>query len=165
MIMKRFLKKFLSVFGPAVVSALGFAGCEIIPIGRVEYGCPSADFKVDISVTDESGNPLKDIKVTPVFLYTSVNKNYLGQDMPPKTIREELPALATDESGKALNMYSLLNVSKDVRLIFEDVDGELNGGSFAKDSVDLAAVKTKNGDNNWYAGEWTVTEKMILNKE
>ncbi|MBR1926712.1 MAG: radical SAM-associated putative lipoprotein [Bacteroidales bacterium] len=163
--MKRFFRKLLSVFGPAVVSALGFSGCDIIPIGRAEYGSPSADFKVDISVTDESGNPLKDIKVTPVLLYTSVNKNYMGQDLPPKTIREELPALSTDEAGKALNMYSLTSVSKDVRLIFEDVDGELNGGSFAKDSVDLAVVKSKNGDNNWYSGEWTVSGKMNLNKE
>ena len=163
--MKRFFRKLLSVFGPAVVSALGFSGCDIIPIGRAEYGSQSADFKVDISVTDESGNTLKDIKVTPVLLYTSVNKNYMGQDLPPKTIREELPALSTDEAGKALNMYSLTSVSKDVRLIFEDVDGELNGGSFAKDSVDLAVVKSKNGDNNWYSGEWTVSGKMKLNKE
>ena len=149
--MRRLLKKLLSAVGPSLIGALGFTSCDFPFIPRTEYGTPNCDFKVDITVQNEAGTPLKGIKVSPVLISAQH--------------REELAYIETDASGKASGSYNLFGVTKNIRVVFEDADGNLNGGSFAKDSMDFAPVQTKKGDNHWYSGEYTISGTKKMKKE
>ena len=162
--MRRLLKKLLSVFGPSLIGALGFTSCDLPFIPRTEYGTPNCDFKVDITVQDEAGNPLKGIKVSPILISTYNKLNYTGTTSTAEH-REELASIETDASGKASGSYNLFGVTKDIRVIFEDADGDLNGGTFAKDSMDFTPVQTGKGDNHWYSGEYTIFGTKKLKKE
>ena len=155
--MRRLLKKLLSVFGPSLIGALGFTSCDLPFIPRTEYGTPNCDFKVDITVQDEAGNPLKGIKVTPVLIP--------GRKQDGSEIREELRTVTTDENGKATDKINFFGITHPIRVVFEDTDGDLNGGTFAKDSMDFAPVQTKQGDNHWYSGEYTISGTKKMKKE
>ena len=64
--MKKSFAKLTAAIGPALLSMLGFSGCEDnIWSNRCEYGVPSCDFKVDLTVLDESGKGNKGIRVDP----------------------------------------------------------------------------------------------------
>lgn len=155
--MRRLLKKLLSVFGPSLIGALGFTSCDLPFIPRTEYGTPNCDFKVDITVQDEAGNPLKGIKVTPVLIP--------GRKQDGSEIREELRTVTTDENGKATDKINFFGITHPIRVVFEDTDGDLNGGTFAKDSMDFTPVQTKQGDNHWYSGEYTISGTKKMKKE
>lgn len=150
--MKNVIKKLISLLGPAVVTALGFTGCDFI--SKVEYGTPYLDFKADITVTDESDRAVKGIQVV-------IDKH------PESKYRMSLDTLITDASGKAQKVVNndYFGVGPKVKVFFEDKDGELNGGSFAKDSMEIVPVKTKDGDHHWYEGEWTVSVTRKLKKQ
>jgi hypothetical protein len=52
--------------------------------------------------------------------------------------------------------------------VFEDVDGEANGGLFAADSISsdaMAKEKVKKGDGNWYEGGYELTANAKLKPE
>ena len=154
--MKNLIQKFISRTAVTVLSLLGFSSCEeILSLNRCEYGTPYGEFKVDLTVKDESGAPIKDIKVSPVVIHPS---NY-------DIKREELDAIKSDASGKATNIYDHWWLSDVVRVIFEDTDGDLNGGSFVKDSMDFKPVQTKKGDKHWYVGEKTISGTATLKKK
>lgn len=154
--MKKTFKKLISLVCPAILTALGFSSCEGgIILGSVEYGTPYGEFKVDINVTDEAGTPIKDIKVSPVVILPS---NY-------DIRRQELGTIRTDASGKANKVYDHWWLSDKVRVIFEDTDGDDNGGSFIKDSIDFKPYKTKDGDKHWYTGEQTISGTAVLKKK
>ena len=49
--MKKSFARLTAAIGPALLSMLGFSGCEDnIWSNRCEYGVPSCDFKVDLTV-------------------------------------------------------------------------------------------------------------------
>ena len=166
--MKSFYKKLFPAFMSAVLGILGFSSCkgglglferddvEVGDIGdmRAAYGTPTGEFKVDINVTDEQGKPIKGIKVVPVVLHAP---NY-------DIVRSVLDPIVTNDTGKASNIYDFWWVSDDVNVIFEDIDGKLNGGYFAKDSMSVKPVKTKEGQG-WYVGEYTVTGTKTLKQK
>ena len=163
--MKKFFKKLLSVAGPALIGVLGFTGCDFFPFGRVEYGTPNADFKVDITVKDENGNPVKDIRVLPVLISSYKHMDSNTGTYSTETNREELAPIRTDGAGKAVENYHVFGVTDNIRVIFEDTDGDINGGTFAKDSMDFSPVQTGKGDNHWYSGEYTISGTKTLIKE
>lgn len=161
--MKDTLKKLIAFLGPAVLAALGFTGCEngIIPGGlvRCEYGTPSCSFKLELTVTDESGKALKDIRVIPAA------GEYYGLDKNGFNLEQGKDTLITDVSGKASRTYSVMTAPYKLKVYFEDLDGESNGGTFARDSAEFASEKTGKGDKRWYNGEWTVSGTKKLKKQ
>ena len=161
--MKNIFKKLIALLGPAVLTALGFAGCEngIIQNDglRAEYGTPTCSFKLELTVTDESGKALKDIRVIPAA------GKYYGLDKNGFNLAQGKDTLITDVSGKVSRTYSVMTVPYKLKVYFEDLDGEDNGGTFARDSDDFASVKTGKGDNRWYQGEWTVSGTKKLKKQ
>jgi hypothetical protein len=55
-----------------------------------------------------------------------------------------------------------------MKVVFEDVDGEANGGLFAADSISsdaMAKEKVKKGDGNWYEGGYELTANAKLKPE
>ena len=62
--MKKFNRKLIRGTNWALaglLSLLGFSGCD--KIFQMEYGSPSADFKVTGRVTDEEGRPLSGVRI------------------------------------------------------------------------------------------------------
>ena len=153
------MKKLISLIGTFVLALLGFSGCGedgILGPGNMmtAYGTPTGKFRVDVSVTDEQGKPIKDIKVVPVVLHAP---NY-------DIRRSVLDTISTDATGKAFYTYDFWWVSDDVHVIFEDTDGDLNGGTFVKDSMSVKPVKTKEG-KGWYVGEYAISGTKKLKKQ
>ena len=73
--------------------------------------------------------------------------------------------MTTDENGKATDKISIFGITHPIRVVFEDTDGDLNGGTFAKDSMDFTPVQTKQGDKHWYSGEYTISGTKKMKKE
>ena len=146
--MKKSFAKLTAAIGPALLSMLGFSGCgDNIWNGTVEYGTPTCDFKVDLTVVDEGGKAIKGIRVTPSEQRLIYDKE----------------ALYTDENGKAVGSYDDAWPYGEVKFYFDDVDGEANG-SFKKDSLTVKAEKLKDGDGNWYEGEFALKGTKTLKK-
>lgn len=145
--MKPFEQKFLSTYNlllTALMSLLGFSNCEIIE-PRVEYGTPSATFKVNGKVTDLlTSRAIQDIKV-------------LMQG----------DSTQTDSEGR----FSLSQVSfpadQSFVIQFKDIDGAANGGQFQpKDTlVEFKDSQFTGGDDSWYAGETSLELNLNLEPE
>lgn len=124
--MKKSFAKLTAAIGPALLSMLGFSGCDDgIWNNRCEYGTPSCDFKVDLTVVDESGKGIKGIRV-----------------VPSKRLTYEKDTLFTDENGKAVGAYDGVWPMSEVKFYFDDVDGDANG-SFKRDSLTVKAETLK----------------------
>lgn len=153
--MKQKVKNTWTLILGAILSLLGFSGCEgIIHFGAAEYGCPHADYKIVGEITGE-GKPIKGIRVS--LLEGPFNDNqYYGID-----------TLYTDSSGKIekdLPSFTLDPARFSIKL--EDVDGPENGSwqtkTLTKES--LVFKQTKPGDKKWYDGAFTVTANAELKK-
>lgn len=146
--MKKSFAKLTAAIGPALLSMLGFSGCDDgIWNNRCEYGTPSCDFKVDLTVVDESGKGIKGIRV-----------------VPSKRLTYEKGTLFTDENGKAVGAYDGVWPMNEVKFYFDDVDGDANG-SFKRDSLTVKAETLKGGSGNWYQGEFALKGTKTLKKE
>ena len=112
--MKKSFAKLTAAIGPALLSMLGFSGCEDnIWSNRCEYGVPSCDFKVDLTVLDESGKGIKGIRV-----------------VPSERLTYEKDTLFTDENGKAVGAYDGVWPMNEVKRDSLTVKAEkLKGGS------------------------------------
>lgn len=136
----------------ALLAMLGY-GCSSTDENRdvEEYGCPYADYVVQGSVTDEAGNPIQGINVKAP--YGSDLDSQFGQ------------IVETDAAGKfALKEFSSLRGHE---IIFEDVDGEANGGLFQSDTIrvqTLPKTQTEKG-NGWYNGKYEVQADIKLKKK
>lgn len=117
------------------------AGCNVFVC---EYGCPHSDYRVDITVTDEAGKPVKGIRAS-----------RWGGDQNP---------LYTDDKGNAKDTLP----GTFLQYFLEDVDGDANGGKFAPDTLyqtDFEFEQVKNGDGKWYEGVYDVKATVKLKKE
>ena len=144
--MKKSFAKLTAAIGPALLTMLGFSGCEDITSERCEYGTPSCDFKVDLTVLDENGKGIKGIRV-----------------VPSERLTYDKDTLYTDENGKAVGNYDQAWPNEEVKFYFDDVDGESNG-SFKRDSLTVKAEKLKDGDGRWYDGEYSLKGTKTLKK-
>ena len=175
--MKSFYKKFFPAVLSAVFSILGFAGCkgDLVVFEddtestdhkekefRAAYGTPNCDFKVDVTVVDEKGKALEGIKVIPAGIEEIRGGGSTFQD---NAMLMGKDTLTTASKGKATHTYNIFSSPEKFKIYFEDLDGNLNGGSFAKDSMDFAPVQTKKGDNHWYSGEYTISGTKKMKKE
>lgn len=132
----------------ALLTLLGVPSCgDKDDDNSVEYGVPSIAFKIDGYVYDESGNALEGIKVY--------------SDGDPYSTKAE--AVSTKDGWFDLPLFGGTGFYNET-IVAEDVDGELNGGSFQSDTMRLAKLNLKQlekGDH-WYLGKYgdTVTFKL-----
>ena len=145
--MKKSFAKLTAAIGPALLTMLGFSSCgEKVWYSPDEYGTPICDFKVDLTVVDESGKAVKGIRV-----------------VPSERLTYDKDTLYTDENGKAIGTYDRAWPNDEVKFYFDDVDGESNG-SFKRDSLTVKAEKLKEGDGSWYDGEFALKGTKTLKK-
>lgn len=131
-----------------IMALLGF-GAVSCDRHMMEYGCPTADYRVSARVVDNDGNPIEGIEVTGSY-------------------RPEIGV--SDADGNVYVEY--LDISHLYEMIFRDVDGEENGGEF--EDVELTwedfrrkLVKVEEG-KGWYEGVYELKlgdVKMTLKSE
>ena len=140
----------------ALLVLLGFEACSGFENGGVEYGTPTVDFHVVGQVTDAEGKPIEGIRVTTRGYY----------DFNDGTMEQ---TTYTDKEGRyATKEVKSIGIDPGMKVVFEDVDGEANGGLFAADSISsdaMAKEKVKKGDGNWYGGEYELTANAKLKPE
>lgn len=141
--MKHNVNKLINAFCAFLLGILGFSACD--SLSPAEYGTPHADFKFTGTVTDESGKPVKGIRVTNDFT------------------RDTLYTDAEGTFGAYLNGIVVYPATVETK--FEDVDGEENGGEFDTKTLSVTPQQTKKGSGEWYEGEYTVTANVSLEKK
>jgi putative lipoprotein (rSAM/lipoprotein system) len=122
----------LSIIG--IGSALTFGGCEYgVGPNAMEYGTPSATFKVQGKVSSEGNANIKGIRV----------------------VMQRDTAL-TDVDGKFQVQTNDFPADRDFNIEFDDTDGELNGAFQSMDTI-ISFVNPKfiNPEGSWYQGETT----------
>lgn len=147
------------IFG-GLLGLLGFTSCDPFGVIRCEYGCPHADYKVIGEVTDEAGKPVEGIRaiVAPRGLNAEDAEWYND-------------TLYTDRSGKIsadLMKFAWFDgENKDMEVELADVDGETNGSfeTAVLKRSELKLTQTKEGDNHWYDGEYTLEFKGTLKEK
>ena len=136
-----------------ILALLGFASCIDPFVERCEYGCPTTGFQAKGTVTDEAGTPVSGIRV----ILTSEYKDEFSTD-----------TVFTDTQGN-FKTKRLESVSTEpFFLVYDDVDGEANGGEFLSDTTSLrqlTPIQTEKGDGRWYEGEYVYTDKKALKKK
>lgn len=139
----------------ALLVLLGFEACSEEG-GREEYGTPTVDFHVVGQVTNAEGKPIEGIRVT-----TRGYFNFHDGTTEQTTYTDKDGHFATKEMRS-------ISIDPMMRVVFEDVDGEANGGVFAKDSV-MADAMTRTqvgkGDGHWYDGKYELRVNKKLRKE
>ena len=145
-----------------MLGLLGFSSCERIGWGVCMYGEPHADFKAQGTVSNENGKPIEGIRVaiqqhrhygnTPGVIYDQ-NDWY------------ENDTLFTDYKGAYELVRSVFESPDDVKIVFEDIDGEENGGEFTSAEATPEVNRTKKGDNSWYGGSFEVHADVRLKKK
>ena len=137
----------------ALLVLLGFEACTGMENGGEEYGTPTVDFHVVGQVTDAEGKPIEGIRVTTRGYY----------DFNDGTMEQ---TTYTDKEGRyATKEVKSIGIDPGMKVVFEDVDGEANGGLFAADSISSDAMpkeKVKKGDGNWYEGGYELTANAKL---
>ena len=140
----------------ALLVLLGFEACTGMENGGEEYGTPTVDFHVVGQVTDAEGKPIEGIRVTTRGYY----------DFNDGTMEQ---TTYTDKEGHyATKEVKSIGIDPGMKVVFEDVDGEANGGLFAADSISsdaMAKEKVKKGDGNWYEGGYELTANAKLKPE
>jgi len=134
-----------------LLSLLGFSSC-IGPFAP-EYGCPNADYKLDVEVTGD-GKPLQDIRV--VFFNGPADEDAYSV----------VDTLYTNAQGKAVREFNLVMLDERMCVKFDDVDGTENG-AWQTDILDkshLQIKQTAEGDGKWYGGKYTISAKTDLKK-
>lgn len=155
--MKSALEKSWKWLLGALMSILGFSGCEEIGIIRCEYGQPHADFKLIGDVKDSKGKGIEGIRVVfrPVENEEETWENdTLYTDAKGHFERERLKHDWPDNAQKA-------------SIKFEDVDGSEHGSFKTKilGSSDLTVEQAKKGDGNWYSGVYTIRAEAVLEED
>jgi len=142
-------KNLFRTIAGGILSFLGFGSCGCDPTCPIdapvaEYGVPHAEYKIMGTVKDSNGNPIPGIRISCEKLWaddTSSEEDgsflYQGDGFPEKT----------------------------VRLIFEDVDGDENGGLFKTKEVDVEPSQVKEGQGNWDQGTFEGSVDVTLEKQ
>ncbi|MBQ1939844.1 MAG: radical SAM-associated putative lipoprotein [Alistipes sp.] len=135
--MKAKFNRWMHLLSFALIGLLGFSACSDEKEEEdmlVLYGVPQDGYIVKGTVTDEAGNPIKGLTVTP-FYYGGADKIF------------PFPSTTTDEEGRFLfEKY----IDGGVRpLAIADEDGIENGGEFINDTLsykEMTMVKIGYGD-------------------
>ena len=175
--MKSLFKRWLN----RVVVLLGFSTCGMMT-SCVMYGTPNVDYKITGTVTDEENNPIEGIRVTlprlnsygeHVWHYDLSQEDlsqWQAEDIAQWQARGVPLTMYTDEKGHFNSgVMNVMNLEPSA-VIFEDVDGEANGGSFATDSLtadEFAALPDKRfkRGNGWYEGAYERVVDIQLKKK
>lgn len=147
--MKKFINRILS----GILVLLGFSACDkennepenIL----IMYGTPTASYKISGKAMDKNSTGISNIQVI------VKEKRYNSQYYHPGD------TLTTNEKGIFYYEGYGISPEQDCRVIFHDIDGEANGGTFQSNSVDIKTEKIEEG-KGWDRGKGSATIEIIL---
>ena len=156
------IKRIWRFLASTVLGLLGFSSCEWLGIGLTMYGEPHADFKAIGTVKDEAGKPVEGIRVA-----VQQHRHYENSESVIYDQNDwyDNDTLFTDSNGKYELVRSVFSVPNRVTIVFEDIDGEENGGEFEKTEANPKVTQTKKGDKNWYGGAFQAEADVVMHKE
>lgn len=162
--MKARINRWYNVVLTALLSVLGYACSSSDEDDRavIMYGTPHADYQFMGTVTDESGSPVSGIKVSAKNVYRRYDSAVIETYGVDSTL--------TDSKGKyAVEAEGYLG-EQILKLIVEDIDGELNGGAFKSDTIDIdfdnaKKVKEPDKDDYWSNGTFAISQDIKLKKK
>lgn len=155
-------KNILRSLAATALGLLGFSSCNWLGIGVCMYGEPHADFKAIGSVTDQSGKPIEGIRVA-----VQQHRHYENSESVIYDQNDwyDNDTLFTDSEGKYELVRNVFSAPNKVTIVFEDVDGEGNGGEFEKAEANPKLTQTKKGDKSWYGGAFEAKADVVLKKK
>ena len=133
-----------------ILAILGFGAVSCSLFMKKMYGSPYVELDIKGTVTDQKGNPIPGILVT---------------------IPEFSPEQKTDASGKVELSTTLGGTIQlqEFNIVFKDIDGPQNGGTFATDTLynkDMEIKKVSDGHGDWHEGSYEVVfEKKLRPRE
>jgi putative lipoprotein (rSAM/lipoprotein system) len=161
--MKMRINKLFRAVSALVMGILGFGSCEKISDiidGNGNYLCmygqPHAEYKVIGSAKSDSGEPIQGIRV--IFRPQGEKNTYLNDT----TYTDSKGAFII---GRTKNDFP---DTKRADLLFEDVDGENNGGEFANATYKVYQTditQTSKGDGAWDFGAFTIKVDATMRKK
>lgn len=162
--MKVRINRWYNVVLTALLSVLGYACSSSDEDDRAVcmYGTPHADYQFSGTVTDESGSPVKGIKVSAKNVYRRYDSTVVETYGVDSTLTDSKGKYAV-EGGAFLGEHIL-------KLIVEDLDGEANGGNFMNDTIDIdfdnaKKVKEPDKDDYWSNGTFAISQDIKLKKK
>ena len=156
------LNRIWKFLASTALGLLGFSSCEWLGIGVCMYGEPHADFKAIGTVTDNAGKPVEGIRVA-----VQQHRHYENSDSVIYDQNDwyDNDTIFTDSNGKYELVRSVFSAPNRVTVVFEDIDGEENGGEFEKAEANPKVTQTKKGDKNWYSGAFQAEADARLKKK
>ena len=144
------MKKFRFTILDKLLTLLGFSSVMLVGHSCVMYGEPYSIFNYKIKVSDNSGNPIKGIRVI-----------YKSDRTDDACLKDTTYTDANGLAEKEIDAYML-----DTRMTFsvDDVDGPANGGEFDSATVgyhDLEQVQTEKG-RGFYEGSYELSADVKL---
>lgn len=162
--MKARIKHIYEVIAGAILSLLGFNGCDgimdiIYPAS--EYGMPHATFAIKGTVkAEDTGEPVQGIKVK-----FRQKEDYDDGEGNPVYHEEEF---TSDKDGKVEVSFVKWPDDKGIEFTFEDVDKGENGGWFAPDTLRGSAVKIsleEDKSSTWNKGTYHISFDEKLKRD
>ena len=155
--MKTKLQRLTHYLIASLLGLLGFSACSDDEDEKDEtlvmYGVPTADYIVKGTVTDEAGNPIEGLLVTPYFHYGSFDLS-------------KVPTTTTEKDG-TFQLDTLAGMSIPP-IVVADQDGEANGGHFISDTLtmkEFERIQLKDGHGAWYDGVIELKADIKLKKK
>lgn len=150
----------------SLMTILGFGSCsKFSSPGKEMYGQPYAIFKLVGTVKDESGNPIKGIRIVfnPESKVDPSSPNYEFY------VKGNVDTLYTDEKGEFCSerlKYAAGSLPGDAIVALDDVDGAAGGGEFKSQILEKRQMKIEHeeGSGTYYKGRYTITADATLKK-
>ena len=140
----------------SLLGLLGFSGGEDGIFGKDEpmdmYGVPTADYIVKGTVTDEAGNPIAGLHVTPYLHYHKLDSS-----------KAPLAPTAKDGTFK----LDTIKGAGTPPIVVADQDGEAHGGHFIPDTLtmkEFECIQLEEGQG-WYDGVFELKADIKLKKK
>lgn len=164
--MRERINKTFRHLAAAVIGLLGFSSCggEDGPIVEpmLAYASPYAVFKASGEVKDQNGKPIEGIRVAITEHIYTPNRPGVIYDHNHFYYHD---TLFTDSKGSFLLNTSLSQGPYDVTIVFEDVDGDQNGGNFKHVEVTPPVKQIAEAEpKKWFNGAFEVEAKAIMKK-
>lgn len=161
--MKARLIHWYEVVAGAILSLLGFTGCNVLEFlePKAEYGMPHANYKVvGTVVAEDTGNPIPNIQVN-YRRYQYTDDNGVDQYWENKA--------RSDENGNVEINFTEYPVESDKHeVILTDTDGEANGGLFQRTTLPASALNTvftEDKSGRWHVGDYAISFAAKLKRD
>lgn len=151
------IRHFINFVLSGILVLLGFSAC-VKGEEYVEYGTPTIYYEFKGVVTSPDGTVIKGINV--------LIKEKVNYDANRSTLYTWLKT-STDAKGLYDTGVMPFIIGSSPYVVFQDVDGANNGGTYKNDSImkpDLTIKKIKDGDGFWNNGTYILTGDIEMQK-